>query len=455
MTQNFINKYAPTSKQDIIGSINEVTKLDTWLEQFQHGIENKKFNTNTVFLIGEHGIGKKTIVKLLFKHHGYTPIVLTSSNLKENKNLVNDMLKTGKSSVGFCVAREKYAIILTDSENITHTNELNMLKQLCKTNEQLSILPIVIISDLQHSTFVSKMVKKYTSINLQKPTIPELLPLLVKVCNAEQILIVEDPGKKTIRQIFEILIQFADFDVRKILMILEDLLTMFGPKHKITYQQIKTYLHSSQNAVKNIGLLNGTQEVLNGKLDIQTIMDIYMCDKTKMPPTVFENYYRAVFSRNYDTAENQFKTMAKICETASFGDVIETSVFIGQNWYLQKIRGIITCCETSHTLSKFPAVKTHDIKFARDLNKTSLRNINKTAINTTKRYIKKDLSDVLLFSKLVNSLYEIQRYELLNKIYNYYGYPANDFKDFSAISRVDKSQTVPKNGAKQKKIISA
>ena len=71
--------------------------------------------------------------------------------------------------------------------------------------------------------------------------------------------------------------------------------------------------------------------------------------------------------------------IVKISDSISRGDNIETSIYTDQNWYLQNIHGFYSCLNTSYWINKFndKDIDQGSIKFSSDLNKTSLKNINK------------------------------------------------------------------------------
>jgi hypothetical protein len=96
--------------------------------------------------------------------------------------------------------------------------------------------------------------------------------------------------------------------------------------------------------------------------------------------------------------------MVNISESISIGDNIETSIYTDQNWYLQDVHGFYTCFYTSYIANKMTKkITTSEIKFSADLNKTSLKNINKKNILNLEKIIgNKTIEEILLICKLSN-----------------------------------------------------
>jgi len=114
---------------------------------------------------------------------------------------------------------------------------------------------------------------------------------------------------------------------------------------------------------------------------------------------VFENYPKTMLHRRAPL-EDILADMSEITTSISMGDVVETNIYTDQNWYLQNIHGFLTCAYTSYTINKYDydGPENYQIDFSSDLNKTSLKNINKKSIGIIQSCFKKkkNLCDLLL-----------------------------------------------------------
>jgi hypothetical protein len=115
--------------------------------------------------------------------------------------------------------------------------------------------------------------------------------------------------------------------------------------------------------------------------------------------------------------------LINISDSISIGDNIETSIYTDQNWYLQNIHGFYTCINTSYWINKTKInnkLECNDIKFSADLNKTSLKNINrKNILNLSKIINNKSNNDILMLNAICNKLIITDENKLINILTNY------------------------------------
>jgi hypothetical protein len=75
----------------------------------------------------------------------------------------------------------------------------------------------------------------------------------------------------------------------------------------------------------------------------------------------------------------------------SKGDILENYIHGEQNWDLLELHGLISCCIPSYFINKYTnGNKTQTIDFAADLNRTSVKKMNKKNINKTNNTINKN-----------------------------------------------------------------
>ena len=170
---------------------------------------------------------------------------------------------------------------------------------------------------------------------------------------------------------------------------------------------------------------------------------------------IHENYYKKVVSpKNKMTFNEQLEQMVNISESISIGDNIETSIYTDQNWYLQDIHGFYTCYNTSYIANKMPRkITASEIKFSADLNKTSLKNINKKNINNLEKIIgKKSIEEILLLCKLTNYVVSTKQTQyILDLLKNYKD--EFDIKDLELCLKIDKTIEFITLSTKEKKEI--
>ena len=157
-------------------------------------------------------------------------------------------------------------------------------------------------------------------------------------------------------------------------------------------------------------------------------MNLYEIEKVLLPLMIHENYLKKIFegSSKKDKQYNLFilDNLVKILDSLSYGDNIETSIYTDQNWYLQNIHGFYTCLYTSYIINKTNPnnkINNSDIKFSSDLNKTSLKNINRKNINNLLKIVNnKSNIEILMLNKICNHLSQNDKMDdLLNILYSY------------------------------------
>jgi DNA polymerase III delta prime subunit len=454
MNTLWLEKYTPNKVTDIIGHNENIKKITWWLKNFfikDNQIPSGGIFGSAVIVSGVHGIGKSATIKLILEEMNFNAISISSSNIKDNKSISKYLLGSGNSGSGSSagtiesiVSNKKLALIIHDTENITLSTEKNMLIELYKENEKRKLFPIIFLTNEQHSKLISDIKKTCFEMNFVPPNTNELTGLINKICTSESINI-QDPS------VIVNIIKFTQYDIRKLIFLLQDLKFTYGSE-LIDMSKCKSLFLSSQKKDKDIGLFEGTKELLDNYKTIDKCLALYETEKVLLPLMIFENYPRNILSRSYDKGEKFFDCAAKICNSISMGDVIETNIYTDQNWYLQSLHGFYTCCETTYELSKYPFKnKSYEIAFSTDLNKTSIKNINKKNISIIQGKTGKGIHDILVLNKMIYDLLKKEEYYKIKKISKQYKLSA---KYLETILKIDKTIEKVNMIQKIKKLIS-
>lgn len=445
----WLDKYAPKKLDDIIGHSQSINQIKHWLTHFSINNHLTSWNepVGSIIISGIHGIGKSVTIKMILQEFDYNIINMSSSNIKNNKS-INKLLSGSENGINNVLTNKKSALIIDDTENITLSTEKNLLLELYKNNDKKKMMPIIFLTNEQHSKLISDIKKTCYEIKFTAPNIEEYICFIKKICTNENINIIDE-------KIFINIIKFIQFDIRKLIFLLQDLKFSFG-NQLIDLEKSKQFFQSSQKKDKDIGLFDCTRELLDNYKSIDKCLNLYESEKVLLPLMIFENYPRNILNRNYLTenksCEKLYECASKICDSISIGDVIETNIYTDQNWYLQSLHGFYTCCETTYELSKYPLKnKNYDIIFSSDLNKTSIKNINKKNIFTIQSIINKNLHDILLLNKLIYELIKKDEYKKIKKIFKQYILTT---KYLDTILKIDKTIEKINLTQKVKKLIS-
>jgi len=284
--------------------------------------------------------------------------------------------------------------------------------EIFKENNKQKAFPLIFISNNQHSKLLNDLKKNCEEIKFEYPSNEELYILINKICINENINFENDGS-------LDELILFSQFDIRRLINLLQEL--SFHHTN-INLDTVHTFIQKSKYKNIDTGLFDATSKILNNYLDYETIIKLYEFEKVLLPLMIHENYIKKILYKSKDKWDNSLYNLVKISDSISRGDNIETSIYTDQNWYLQNIHGFYTCLNTSFWINKTNKkyiIDKDQIKFSSDLNKTSLKNINKkNIINLLKFFPNKSIYDILILNKICNHLIntdESKLIELLNK----------------------------------------
>jgi hypothetical protein len=421
MNNIFITKYIPKEPSDIIGNKNNIDFIYNWLINFK----NSKYSS--IIISGHHGVGKTITIKTILKYLNYDIKYLSSYNLKNIKK-INELININSF---YFESKNNFAVIIDDFDTITLTSKKNLIFQLFKENQDNKYFPIIFLTNEQHSKLVSNIKKSCPELKFEFPEIHEIIRYINKICKCENIKI------KNENLIINI-IKYSQFDIRKLLLILEDLKLTYNDK-EINENEWNNYILSSKKKNINIGLYESTRDIFDKYTNIPKTIELYETEKVLLPLMIFENYAKNLLLRQISTNTELYEIMYKITDSISIGDNVETNIYTDQNWYLQKLHGFYTCVETSYNINKYPRKNSniYTLNFSTDLNKTSLKNINKRNINNIQNLLKnKNLTDIMYLNKIINHDINNDKYNFIKKFIK--SYDLNN-KHIELINKIDKS----------------
>lgn len=427
----WINKWKPTNVCDVIGHKQAISKIDEWLDKFdQH-------NNNAIIISGAHGIGKTLSIELLLQKHKYITKVIYPDELKvfrsdmdfdDYYNYENSIFSKFKVKT---MENRKLALVFDEIESISLTSEKKYVFNIFKVNAKSKNFPLIFISNMSHSKLLNDLKKYCPEVKFYSPSSYELTKFIQKICLCEKIDIIE-------HQATEMLIQFAQSDVRHLINLLQE----YHYNYKtLNVNDITLFITRSIMKDTSIGLFEASLELLNNTNNFEQIFKLYEIDKVLIPLMMHENYYKKILSqKNKPVFKDQLQQLVDISESISIGDTIETSIYTDQNWYLQDIHGFYTCFNTSYIASKVPRkITPTEIKFSADLNKTSLKNINKKNIANLEKIIgKKSIDEILLLCKMTNHLISTKQQNEVIHMLQYYKHDF-DIKDLELCLKIDKT----------------
>jgi len=444
MDDLWINKLRPKKIKNIIGHKYQIKKINEWLKK----LSNQKIQA--LIISGNHGIGKTLTIQLVLEQNNYKVIIINPHEIKNyriSNNFFDYYNHNNSINNKMNINIKKIAIIFNETETISLTSEKKYLFEIFKMNNKFKAFPLIFISDNKHSKLLNDLKKYCQLIRFNAPSSYEIINFIKKTCNKEKINI---SGNKTYLN----LVNFAQYDIRRLINLLQELSYHFKNK-TITNKEIISFIKNSRIKNIDISLFDSTLKILNKYNNYPEIFKLYKSEKVLLPLMIQENYKKKVLNNNKENWEELIFKMVKISDSISRGDNIETSIYTDQNWYLQNIHGFYTCLNTSYWINKSNKniLNFNNIKFSSDLNKTSLKNINKKNINNLKKLVsKKSILEILMLCRISNHLINSNQEELLIK--KLLGY-SNDItiKNIELCLKIDKTNNFKQLTTKEKKKI--
>uniref|UniRef100_A0A6G6AB94 Replication factor c large subunit n=1 Tax=Borely moumouvirus TaxID=2712067 RepID=A0A6G6AB94_9VIRU len=468
---NWLDKYKPKNTNEVIGGKDNILFIKKFLNQF-----NKKEEDITkpnLIIRGINGVGKSLITDLIIEECGFEKVVADLSNVsisrkskrkkKSDKEVSNNnrtiktfymtlqnkfMSKNGEYN------KKKIVLVFDNISNTSNSKEKESLKSIIKLNNKEKQFPIIVIANNKHSKIVTELRKMVTyvikkngtngkkenerfknEIEIFPPSGDEIKKFIKKICASEELKISSKDD-----EIYEELISHAQYDIRRLVNILEELKMMYFDV-EITMNIFEKYREVSKTKDIDPGIYISTGNLLNNYEGINKALGIYEEERATIPLMVHENYpsnIRQLYPKL--TPMQQIDMIQKISESISESDKIDGLIYSNQCWSLQSVHGFYSCAVPSYYINSVPnkLCRVEKYKFTQDYNKTSIKKINNKVIKKAQenQYLKKvSIYDFLYMASILRTLFEKKQFEevaLLMKPYNL------KLKEIESIIKIDK-----------------
>jgi len=409
-------------EQDLESSININEKYQLQIEKWLKNFPN---DYTGLIISGGIGTGKNTIVKNSIKKSKWKYHMLYLENDKSWDFFSNFI--TGLN--------EKMILVINDANLISSPSEKRNILEFFTQNAQKKFLPIIFLTNLNHSKLISTLaLHDSESIRISLPTENELIII-------SKIFIEKYNLKFDSIQTLKDILNYSQYDIRRLIIVLQDLYYTFvlnNPEsRKITRTNLQNYISISMKKNVDVGLFSANKSLMDRFKSIEESMRFYKSEKVLLPLMMYENFFHALESKNMPLERKKIK-YAKISDILSQSDIVETRIYSEQNWDFQPIHGFLACAHVSYVLNEGEdkEIKNYKINFSSDLNKTSLKNINKknieTLLSSFQNRTQRDLHNISRLLNLSKSSH--------SKLYSY----GLTNKNVNSIIRIDKTHTTEK-----------
>ena len=381
-----INNYIPKKILDLNLTNREIAnKIKKWILNF----DNEK--NSSILIIGNHGVGKKTLINIICNELKYDIIKISNFNIKDYN--FNDIINKRR-----ILNNNNYIILFDNIDNLT-TSDKKLITNLNNKNIKNKMFPIIYFSII-HNKYLSDIKKISDQYNIYNPSNSELYVYIENIINKEKY---DIKNKDNI----DLIIDYGLGDYRKINTILNIMIN----------NNIDDFIDFFKIICKkdnHLDLYKATKELLYSNISYEEKIKIYNEDKVLLPLMVYQNIPN-VLNNNFMKNINE---IIEAYESISYSDLINTSMFLYQNWELQEVYGHFSCIDSINKIDKINKEKNKKIEYTIDLNKLSQKNVNKNTLRVILNKLNIEFEDI-------KYLYQILKTSNLNSKYKTY---INKFK---------------------------
>ncbi len=430
------NKYKPNKLGDIIGNFKTIDYIKNWLKSYDevksflksNGLlkrsskgRKKKLNNiseievefskrkGNLLITGPHGCGKSSVVNIILKELGDEIINLNMldpkikidvdliSKLSLKNNVFSDDDFDFEDTELESFKKRKIVLLIDELESVITLNDKVGVFNIIKDNNFNRWMPIIIITNNQHNKQLNETKKYSNEVKVYPPYQNEINKWLTNICRIEKIHLEWEQINK--------FIEYCQQDMRKMLIQLDEIKINYGSK-KISNSVFEDFMNIMKKKDLDFDLYYATNKILTDYKDVNRCLKLYETEKVLIPLMIHENYHKFIKQEEY----------TKVLNNLSTGDILENYIYGEQNWDLLEIHGLISCAIPSYYINKFSnGKKTGNLVFAADLNRTSVKKMNKKNINKTNESINKNskenirnksIDEFIYMSEIVNKINE-------------------------------------------------
>ena len=364
------DKYSPTNLSQIIGNKTNISKMKMWIQN----IKRRKTHTPILFLYGPSGVGKTRLAHLLLQEYQYPVLEFNAGEIRSRKRIEEIVQKL---FYHHSVNDKKIGIIMDEIDGMSCGDKgglhflLEFILQYYHPHNSKSIIsyhPIICISNrpLEKKTQSSLCLE----LKVNRMLGHELLGYLQSICLCENF----EVSDAILRDI----VQFSKHDIRKSIIILQDLQTIQSHHHHDDHElSMETYLsikHSFLSQVSDKNLFDMTQLFYTCPLNFSSILSYCQIDPNLLPSMIFDNF-SIQLPRLKQSIPQILDYYYELTYKFMIADVIEKNIYSQASRYeIQPFSHLLKCFPVNHIFgSKHSSLKIQitDIIFTNSLSRSA------------------------------------------------------------------------------------
>lgn len=412
--------------------------------------KNANDNHSCMLITGNHGCGKTCVANTVLNELGYSLESVILSKIGSNKNIIENINKITRESNIMDIMNSKNnikrALIIDDIHSANSPVERNYILTLLKINEEKWYYPVIFICNKNHSRIITTIKDNANIIYFNIPTHDNLFKLFVKIGVNEKMCF---DSEKTGNNI----INHAQNDYRRLLFFMQNLQMNYRGVY-IDEKIINECYDILKKKDLDIDIFKAASHMMTSYDGIDECLKLYKSDPVIIPLVIHQNFL--MYLSKYDYKPNIFDIVYNLAESLSFGDLIEDHIFSDQNWDMTNVHGFFSCVKTSYIFNK-ENIKENEtalafkLKFPFDLNRTSIKQINKKNIVNSNICLKNlGIDDFIFANKLIKNLLEDCKFEKCAEIFNGYDAKIENIESLLKIDKINTTKTSMPSNVKKK-----
>jgi len=382
---------------------------------------------------------------------GFKVQTVNLSKIGSNKNVIDNV---NKLTVGSNVysklndeEKEKIAVVIDELESAISPVEKNFILTLLKKNEERWFFPILFISSGKHSKLNTTIKTNSNVVSFYRPTNDVLMKLLCLIGQKEKMCFENE-------NVGNMIVEYSQNDFRRLTSILQDLKTMYAGK-QITKKHVLEYCKMFKKKDTDIDIYRAATKMFIDYESIDDCLRLYEGEKVIIPLVMHQNYIKCI-NNFHPNGGKSFKIVNDISKSMAYGDIIEDYIYSDQNWDMKEVHGFLTCIYTSYKLhvnklNVHPEYLKQSLEFPYDLNRTSIKQINKRNVTNSNGCLKNmEIKDFIFANRLIRQLIADHKIEECADLFSKYGAKVENIESILKIDKINETKTVIPTQIKKK-----
>ena len=362
MNDLWVDKYRPNNLDDILMPDKSITQIKDWISNFEK-------NKNKILLLhGPPGVGKTTLANIILNQYKYDIIEFNTSDVR-NQKLIKDKLKEifNKQNILSIMnnKKESIGIIMDELDGISSGERSGITEFINLINPKKNRFnnPIICTTNSISEKKIKDVMKYSLSIKVTKPKAREIMKLIDKIDEKEQLNITDEQKLELVKK--------SQFDFRR-------LVTMMEFIFKNNQDNIDSLIGNYKEKDLDNLLFDSVERILN-KYNLNDVLQTYNSDKNIIAMLVYENFLYEIVKNCNEDYNTKVNFISEIYDNFSEADILDNEIMVNHRFCLTNYCGLNKCVITSfiiNNMKKYTFKKHTDIIFSKLLNKSSLEYLN-------------------------------------------------------------------------------